>query len=390
MRAKQLCHKILSKTSIHKKRVDVIGQVIDTVIKAKTLSVTKIGRKMENRCQTRSNIRKVDRVYSNKHLVLERERIYGAISDMLIKSERPFLLIDGSKLQNSPWYIMRASLVSQGRALTLYEYLYEEKVQKDRKLYKSFLNGLNRVLGNEVTPILITDAEFRGPWFNLVRAKGWDFIGRLRGQANIAIGEEEEPDDWHDYWPQATSKPKKLGQGYYNKQDEIEGFFYLYKGKNKGRHAHTRTGRRSQTIKSKRHKASSNEPWLIISSLDTCAKYIIKAYQCRMTIEENFRDTKSGRYGLGLKMTFSKQKSRYRVMLLIAALASMIAYLVGTVGEKKNIHRKFQANSTKMRRVLSRFYLGCEMLYKCINIKVNEWDDAIEQLQQEIYLCFTG
>ena len=66
MHAKELSHKLLSKTNIHKKRLGVLGEVLETVLHAKALSVTQLGRKMQNSCQTRSNIRKVDRLYSSK------------------------------------------------------------------------------------------------------------------------------------------------------------------------------------------------------------------------------------------------------------------------------------------------------------------------------------
>jgi len=388
MCVKRFCHKLLSNTSIHAKRKTAITEIVTTILTAKTLSVTNVGRKLKNGCQSRSNIRKADRLYSNINLYAEREEIYAQISQHVIKTQSPFILIDGSKVPNSPWSILRASVYTQGRAITLYEYQYEQVLQGDRKLYHQFLLGLQGVLGAKMTPVLITDAEFRAPWFKLVRELGWDFIGRIRGNANVALGEGIEPDDWHDVWDRASSKPKALGAGYYNKQDELEGYFYLYKAPNKKRHAHTRSGCYSKTIKSLRHKNDANEPWLLISSLNCSARYIVTAYQFRMTIEENFRDTKSGRYGLGLKMTFSKQRLRYAIMLLLAAIASMIAYLVGTVAEHKQLHRQFQANSTRKRRVLSRFFLGCEVIYKNMPISMVEFQSAIDTIQQETLACF--
>ncbi len=131
----------------------------------------------------------------------------------------------------------------------------------------------------------MTDVEFRLSWFTLVRKLGWDFIGRLRGHSNISTDEDLQPDDWHDVWGKATKKPKYLGEGYYCRQKEFPGFFYLYKKPGQGRHAHTRTGRPSRTQKSNRHKASVIEPWLLISSLEAPAKYIVGAYQLRMSIE---------------------------------------------------------------------------------------------------------
>lgn len=388
MRARGFCHKLLAHTSLHQKRLQLVSEVVETVLLSKALAVTTVGRKMQNGNKTRSNIRKVDRLYSNPRLYAERETIYKAIAKAVVTVESPLIAIDGSKLPNSPWYILRASLVREGRAITIFERQYTIKEQGSQKLYKNFLNGLARVLGPGIAPVLITDAEFRAPWFTLVGKKGWDFIGRVRGNARVSVCLEDEADEWQTLWPKATKQPRYLGEGWLNRQHPIMGHFYLFKGKNQGRHAHTRSGRRSKTIKSQRQRASAREPWLLISSLEDKACYIIRAYQFRMSIEENFRDTKSGRYGLGLRMTYSKKKERYSVMLLLAALASLIAYLVGTVGELYDKQRQFQANSTRKRRVLSRFFLGCEMLYNNMNVTLAQWTEAIKHSQQEIFQSF--
>ncbi len=49
----ELCHKLLSKTSIHKRRLSSLSDIVATVTKAKTLSVIGLGRKLENNNQTR-------------------------------------------------------------------------------------------------------------------------------------------------------------------------------------------------------------------------------------------------------------------------------------------------------------------------------------------------
>ena len=386
MRAKTLCQKLLSETSLHHTRLEALSEIVETVLIGKTLSVTGIGRKMENSNQTRSNIRKADRLYSNPHLYGECEMIYQTVAKQLVKSERPFILVDGSKLQNSPWSILRASLVNKGRAITLYECLYEMSEQGSPKLYGRFLKGLKVVLG-DCKPIVITDAEFRTPWFKQLQEMKWDFIGRIRGMAKIALGDEDFQ-SCQDIFAMASNKPRALGEGSLSTHHDCDGYFYLHRRPPKNRHAHTRSGKQSETLKSLRHAKSAHEPWLLFSSLENCASYLIQAYTFRMTIEENFRDTKSGRYGLGLKMTFSRQKSRYAIMLLVAMLASTIAYLIGAVAEKIGIHRQFQANSTRHRRVLSRFFLGCEVLKKRFIFHFRQLKSIMISLQKETFSCF--
>jgi len=384
MRVKTLCHKLLSSTNIHQKRLTVLGEVLETVLDSKQLSVTTVGRKMKNTNQSRSNIRKVDRLYSNAHLYHEREIIYRTMATWIINSPRPFIVVDGSKLPNSQCYTLRASVIAKGRALTVYECTFTQAEYGSLKLYKRFLAGLGRVLPKDTVPILITDAEFRTPWFKEVYALGWDFIGRVRGNAQCAMGDEDFI-PCKDIFLTARQKPRCLGQGSLTASHDCDGYFYLYHRPKVGRHA----TKHCLKLNNKHHAETANEPWLLFSSLEVnLAQHIIKAYEYRMTIEENFRDTKSTRYGLALEMTFSKSHKRYAIMLLLAMLASVIAYLVGTLAELKQWHYQFQATSTKNKRVLSRFFLGAEVLYKQLHFSLAEFLNALHFLQEEVYETF--
>ncbi|NIR72950.1 MAG: IS4 family transposase [Aliifodinibius sp.] len=389
MRATKLLHKLLGNT-IHAKRIQVLGEVVETVLYAKTLSVTGIGRNMMNHAQTRSNIRKVDRLLSNPRLQAECSTLYQAVNRYLLVKTRPTLSIDGSKLPNSRFYTLRATLQLQGRGLTVYETLYTQSETGSQALYQRFLSGLAEVLPAHCKPILVTDAEFRASWFRLVIQQGWDFIGRVRGNKYLALeADGEHYQSINTLFKRATAKPKALGQAKLNKQNAIKGQLYLYKAKPKGRHAYTRSGRHSETEKSLRAARSAAEGWVLFSSLKRSALKIVKAYQLRMTIEESFRDHKSGRYGLGLAMTRSRYAQRYQMMLMLAMLAAFIAYLLGCVGEMNNVHYQFQANSTRKHRVLSRFFLGCNMFYRGYKIILEEFNQAIALINDEVALDFS-
>ncbi len=81
-----------------------------------------------------------------------------------------------------------------------------------------------------------------------------------------------------------------------------------------------------------------------------------------MTIEENFRDTKSHRFGFGLKENVCLSPQRFSVWLMLIALATLIAFYVGYWIERAGLHRQFQANSYKHRRVLSFVFIGCQAI----------------------------
>jgi hypothetical protein len=60
------------------------------------------------------------------------------------------------------------------------------------------------------------------------------------------------------------------------------------------------------------------------------------------------------------------------VLLLIAALAGRLAWVIGWLAERQQLHYQFQANSIKHRRVLSLLYLGCEVIRRKITLTLNE------------------
>ena len=90
-----------------------------------------------------------------------------------------------------------------------------------------------------------------------------------------------------------------------------------------------------------------------------------------MTIEGSFRDAKSTEFGLSLNENKTIKAARYAVWLMISSLAALIAWIVGYVAESKNMHYDFQANTYKHRRVLSSFYLGCQIIKKKIPLFID-------------------
>ena len=67
---------------------------------------------------------------------------------------------------------------------------------------------------------------------------------------------------------------------------------------------------------------------------------------------------------------FTTKAVRYTVWVLLATLASFIAWVIGYAAEQKNLHYDFQANTYRHRRVLSFFYLGCQIVRKKIDIPI--------------------
>jgi transposase len=129
------------------------------------------------------------------------------------------------------------------------------------------------------------------------------------------------------------------------------------------------------------HAKAANEPWLLVSSLKQPPAVIIDIYAARMRIEEGFRDLKSSQFGFSFEHAYSNKIERIQILLMIAALASFLAYFIGWVAEKNQWHYQFQANSIKKLRVLSLFYLGCRIIKKNFNIAYKTIVDASLEFQ---------
>lgn len=108
-------------------------------------------------------------------------------------------------------------------------------------------------------------------------------------------------------------------------------------------------------------KRGMKEAWIIATSLPWSADRIIALYGRRFTIEENFRDEKDPRFGLGILNVRIKTTARRDRLMLILAIAMSFLTLLGAAGERLGLDRLLRANTVK-RRTHSLFRQGREYL----------------------------
>ena len=80
-----------------------------------------------------------------------------------------------------------------------------------------------------------------------------------------------------------------------------------------------------------------------------------------MQIEETIRDLKNHRFGFALRYARTKCPERLEALLLVAALATLILWLLGLAATERQWIRHFQANTERRRPVLSTVFLGQEL-----------------------------
>ncbi len=88
------------------------------------------------------------------------------------------------------------------------------------------------------------------------------------------------------------------------------------------------------------------------------AKQIVRLYQTRMQIEENFRDTKSVAYGLGIANGRYTSLARAANLLLIAALATFALWVIGCWAKTRGWDRAVRVNSSSRTAPYSTLFLA--------------------------------
>jgi hypothetical protein len=355
--------------SIHLNRIKSLVPLIESIISTKKMRLTQIGRGLSRLLpsQERSCIRRVDRCLANGYYQKKSVEFYSAITRSLLATHpNPIIVVDWSSLPNTSrrfnegeHCLLRASLVSRGRGLTLYEEIHPKAYENHPRIHQHFLKQLQKIIPTTCKPCIVTDAGFKNPWFKAVVALGWNFVGRIRGLTHINDGSGFIP--VKQLFERIVSKASYLGEFIITKTNPMIAYCYSYKYPLKG---HSRYGKMKRDNIARKASRAYREPWVLVSSIKNIKtpNTVIRLYSHRMTIEESFRDLKSSEYGFGLRNNVTLKPERLTVWLMLIAIASLVAFIAGFCIEKAGLHRQFQANSYRHKRTLSLVFLGCQVI----------------------------
>lgn len=384
MHVSKIVHQLL-KPTIHKTRITTLSVLAEGVIHCKELKLTSLGRHLQIKGKECSAINRVDRFLGNPFYQTQSIKIYRALTQKALSGMMtPLLIVDWSSIPGShltkagEHCVLRASLAAQGRSITIYEEVHPKSKEGNTNVHREFLAHLKSLVPADCKPCILTDAGFKNPWFKAVLALGWNYVGRLNGSVHYDDGTGFKP--LSELFQHATSQPQEVGSVVVAKTNPLTTKIYIYKKRAKGRKHRGKTGKILTHKQSRKNAKSNSEPWILTSSLtgNHIEQLIVKYYKLRMTIEESFRDTKSQYYGLSLNENVTFNVARYIAWFLLAALVTFIAWVVGYISEKLKLHYDFQANTYRHRRVLSFFFLGCQVIRKQIDIVIN-----LEDIQQD-------
>jgi hypothetical protein len=350
--------------AMHLVRARALINAVHSLLASRRLILMDMARAWLGAERVRAPLKCLDRLLSNPHLHAQREAIYAEIVPWLIRQPMPIILVDWSDLhEDCRWQLLRAAVPVNGRSITLLDMVFPESMKGSPIAEKQLLRRLRALLPKSVTPIFVTDAGFRAPWFRAVARFGWHSIGRLRHRTLISVDGEH----WFDnrrLLPQAAAQPKRIESVRMVANDPWHVDLVLYRRPRVGRVRLNRHGARSRSHTSLKAERREREPWLLVAScaLSTLsARQIVGIYRKRMQIEQSFRDLKCERFGCAFYYSLTRKPQRIAMLLLIHALATFVAWLAALSQDTTVASRQYGGVlSTRARPHYSLLRMGWE------------------------------
>lgn len=355
---------------MHARRCAALLGAVGALLTGRRLTLMELARSWPDAERVSAPLKKLDRLLGNRHLADEREALYGALSAWAVRQPNPVIIVDWSPLdRRGRFQLLRAGLAVGGRTLTLYEHVCPAHQAGNPKIERALLRALKRSIPSSSTPILVTDAGFRAPWFLAVRKLRWHWIGRVRGRALV---KPKVAENWPDRWIPCTQlyrrvrdKARDLGLWDTVRDNRIVCRLVLHYKAPQGRMDTTLAGERARNRYSRKIAQRESEPWLLAASptLQMTPAQIVATYARRMQIEQSFRDLKSHRYGVGFEDSLTRTRDRLAALLLILALATFLAWAIAR-GATKDVVQAARATITRSKRAtaISWHRIGWQLL----------------------------
>jgi hypothetical protein len=328
-------------SKLHAKQVESVTHAIVGAMAAPNAGVAALGRSAAavRFKDAKHGIKQVDRLLSNRNiddLDLVRQQVA-----FVVGSRREIVLtLDWTEYGLHGQNRLAINLVTRhGRATPLlWKTVPSAEIRGQMSHHET---GLLRVLRSVLPPsvkqvIVLADRGFGNvDLYDNIEDLGWDFVIRFRGVIIVTApgGRTAPASEWV---PPGGRARRVLNARVTGQRHEVAAFVAV-------------------------KQANMKEPWLLATSLPYAAKRIVALYGRRFTCEENFRDEKDPRFGLGSRLARVRDAARRdRLCFLLAAAAALLT-LLGAAGEALGLDRRLRANTVK-RRTHSLFRQGREYL----------------------------
>lgn len=327
---------------MHKKRAVAIGFAVYGTMRANRLSSTVIGRALAAYRGTspKNGIKQVDRLLGNEKFDVQ--KVFECYVPWLVGHRKEIVVsLDWTEYAKDGHSRIAINLITKhGRATPLVWQTVETTTLKNhRNTYEDeALALLAKVLPCGVNVIVLADRGFGDTklYRYLAKTLKWDFVIRFRGC--IAVHAEGGEARRASTWVPPNGRARELQNARVTRCKVLLPAVVFVK------------------------KSGMKEAWYLATTLAGQKDRVVQLYGRRFTCEENFRDEKDDRFGLGFKETGVSTVHRRNRLLVINALATVILTLLGAAGEALGYDRRLKANTVR-KRTHSLFRQGREYLH---------------------------
>jgi hypothetical protein len=324
---------------LHAKRILSLANATLGVIHSASLAVHTIGRAlaMARGLKPRHAIKQVDRLLSNDgvdvwHLFRQ------WVPFVLAERTEAVIALDWTDFEPDDQCTLAASLVtSHGRTTPLlWKTHVKSKLAGNQTAWEDeLLSYLRELIPASVSVTILADRGFGDhKLYELLERLGFHYVIRFREVIAVTdpvSGEQRKAKEWVGALGHARQVRGALVTGH---QKPVGAVVCV-------------------------RRKGMKENWCLATNFaEAKASEIISLYARRFTIEENFRDVKDLRFGMGLSSVRIHSQDRRDRLLLISALAVALLTLLGAAGEAIGLERQLKANTVK-RRSYSLFNQGC-------------------------------
>lgn len=303
------------------------------VLEGARLGVSTIGRALAVAAglDPRHAVKQVDRLLSNDGVDVW--QLFGSWVPFVVGERQEIVVaLDWTDYDADDQATIVLSLItSHGRATPL---LWRSVVKSTLKGWRNshedgLLERFREVLPQGIKVTVLADRGFgdQAMYELLAEQLGFDFVVRFRGVVKVtsADGEMKSALAW----------------------TPNHGRSLLLRGARV-----TKAGRELGAVVCVKAKGMKEAWHLATSHGDKTAAEIVGLYSKRFTIEENFRDQKNLRFGMGLSESRVGSPARRDRLLLVSAVAIALLTILGAAGEAIGIDKYLKTNTVK-RRTLS-------------------------------------
>lgn len=361
MHANQIVSRIMDGVQdwMHTRRWCALRDVACAAVSGASVSLTGLALRTRRLTTLRHRVKCVDRLLGNTHLAIERQAIYATLAWRWLSGLPQLLIVvDWSSLSaDLRWHWLRASVVVEGRSLTLYEEVHPRTHLANLQVHRRFIDRLALILPpGAQPPVILTDAGFRNPWFRLLAARGWHWIGRIRNRDFVRQGAQDSWFPAKQWYGRATAQAQDLGFHETVRNNPLSCRLVLIKKPPTGRKCRYASGKERCSTPMRKIALRNREPWLLTcsESLDhLSARSIVNLYAQRMRIEQQFRDTKNLALGMGLSRNRSAGAERLQALLLIAHIAQLALRLIGEAAKAQQLECQLMSTGRRCRAEIS-------------------------------------